>query len=142
MLSSSLAGIMQLAILAAGGGETYAEAHKVAMQTNRPMVVMVGADWCPACERMKEEVLPQVRERGLLRKVAFAIVNLDREKELGDQLVRGGPIPQMLLFRRTSDGWRVRRLIGSQSVEAVESLLNEGLRAEETAKQADKSKLR
>ena len=77
-----------------------------------------------------------------LRKVAFAIVNLDREKELGDQLVRGGPIPQMLLFRRTSDGWRVRRLIGSQSVEAVENLLNEGLRAEETARQTDKPKLR
>jgi len=141
MLSSSLVGVVQLAIIAAGG-ETYTEAHKVAMETNRPMVVMVGADWCPACERMKEEVLPQVREHGLLRKVAFAIVNLDREKELGDQLVRGGPIPQMLLFRRTSDGWRVRRLIGSQSVEAVENLLNEGLRAEETARQTDKPKLR
>ncbi len=141
MFSASLAGIMQLAVLAAGG-ETYAEAHKVAMETRRPFVVMVGADWCPACEQMKEEVLPQVRKRGLLGKVAFAIVNLDREKELGDQLVRGGPIPQLLVFRRTSDGWRVRRLIGSQSVEAVEKLLNDGLRAEETAKQPDTSKLR
>jgi len=141
MISASLAGIVQLAIVAAGG-ETYAEAHKAAMETRRPFVVMVGADWCPACEQMKEEVLPQVRKRGLLGKVAFAIVNLDREKELGNQLVRGGPIPQLLLFRRTSDGWRVRRLVGSQSVEAVEKLLSEGLRTEETVKQTDTSKLR
>ncbi len=141
MFSTSLAGIMQLAILSAGG-ETYAEAHKVAMETRRPFVVMVGADWCPACEQMKEEVLPQVRKRGLLGKVAFAIVNLDREKELGDKLVRGGPIPQLLMFRRTPEGWRVRRLVGTQSVEAVEKLLNDGLRAEETAQQPETTKLR
>jgi thioredoxin-like negative regulator of GroEL len=141
MFSASLAGIMQLAILS-GGAETYAEAHKVAMETRRPFVVMVGADWCPACEQMKEEVLPQVRKRGLLAKVAFAIVNLDRERELGDQLVRGGPIPQLLVFRRTSDGWRVRRLIGSQSVEAVEKLLNDGLKAEDTAQQTETSRRR
>ena len=127
-------GLTALIAMVAAGGETYAEAHKETANTGRPLVVMVGADWCPACQVMKNTILPEMRSRGLLRRVAFALVNLDREHELGAQLTANGPIPQLLLFRRTADGWRMRRLIGGQDVQTVETFINEGVEANEAVR--------
>ena len=114
--------------------ESYAEAHRVSTQTGRPMVVMVGADWCPACREMREAVLPQVRQTGVLRRVVFAIVNLDRQRELGHRLTRGGPIPQLLMFRKEPNGWRLRRLIGCKNPEAVETFIDEGIQLDQAAR--------
>jgi thioredoxin-like negative regulator of GroEL len=132
MTSWALAVVVQTMAMAPGG-ETYAEAHKVTTETGRPLLVLVGADWCPACQELKNQVIPQLRKGGVLRKVAFAIVNLDREQELGSKLTGGGPIPQLLLFRRTSDGWRTRQLIGGQDVETVKNFLAEDVQDEEGA---------
>ncbi len=115
------------ASLAATGADTYADAHRSSVQTGRPMVVMVGTDWCAPCQQMKKTVLPQIRQRGLLRRVAFAFINPDRESELANKLTGGGPVPQLVMYRRTADGWRRRKLVGGQSVEAVEKFINEGL---------------
>jgi thioredoxin-like negative regulator of GroEL len=116
---------MHLALSVSATEETYADAHREIAKSGQPLVVMVGADWCPACQQMEKTVIPQVRERGLLRRVAFALINLDRERDLAQQLIEGGPIPQLIVFRRTSDGWHRRRLIGGQSVETVEQVITE-----------------
>ena len=63
------------AALGANEGETYADAHQATMKTGKPMLVMVSTEWCPACQVMKRRIMPQIRERGLLRRVAFATVN-------------------------------------------------------------------
>ncbi len=126
MTSLSLAVIVQVSLLASGE-KTYAEAHEQVLKSGQPMVVMVTADWCPACQTMKSTVIPQVRQRGLLRRVIFAIVNVDRDQELGRQLIANGPIPQLLMYRRTPDGWRLRRLVGGQSTTTVEEFINEGI---------------
>lgn len=136
MTSLSFAAILQVS-LALTGTDGYAEAHQAVTQTGRPMVVVVGADWCPACQVLEKTVIPQVRQRGLLRRVAFAIVNLDHDQELGQELTAGGPIPQMLMYRKTTGGWKVRRIIGGQSVEAVESFINEGLALDDEAKKSE-----
>ena len=133
MTSILLAAVVQTAILATGvdaapaAKETYAEAQRTTTKTGKPMVVMVSTDWCPPCQIMKKTVLPRVRERGLLRKVAFAMVNPDRDKELAEKLTGGGPIPQLVMFRRKGDGWVRKNLVGGQSVEAVEEFIKEGL---------------
>jgi len=118
----SLAAALQLSILAPGA-DTYAEAYRLTAKTGRPMVVMVGAEWCPACKAMETNVIPQVRRRGVLGRVAFAIVDLDRQRNLGRTLTRGGPIPQLLMFRRSRDGWRLSRLVGGQSAPQVEAFI-------------------
>jgi thioredoxin-like negative regulator of GroEL len=120
--------VLQVGLLGAGP-ETYATARQATLDTGKPMVVLVGAEWCPACVRLKERVLPKVRRLGLFDKVIFASVDLDEEKELGKQLARGGSIPQLVLFRHTSDGWRSRRLVGVQEVTAIEEFLEEGIAA-------------
>src|SRR5687768_11420210 len=66
---------------------TYAQAHKVTAETGRPLVILVGADWCSACRRMKQDAMPEVAQRGLLNKVSFAVVNTDREGPLAKKLI-------------------------------------------------------
>jgi thiol-disulfide isomerase/thioredoxin len=134
MTSMLLATIVQTAVLSVVGveaappaAETYEEAHRRTVETGKPMVVMVSTDWCVPCQAMKKNVLPRVRERGLLRKVAFAIVNPDRERKLAAELTDGGPIPQLIMYRRKGDGWVRKTLVGGQSVETVEEFIKEGL---------------
>jgi thiol-disulfide isomerase/thioredoxin len=116
----------------ASGENSYTEAHAQVLKSGEPMVVMVTADWCPACQTMKTTVLPQVEEHGLLRRVVFAVVNVDKEQELGKKLIANGPIPQLLMYRHTSDGWRLRRLVGGQSPDTVEEFINKGIELNRT----------
>ena len=134
--------MIALCSVAAGAtdGETYTNAHQASMKTGKPMLVMVSTEWCPACQVMKKRILPLVRERGLLSRVAFASVNPDQENELSRQLIGNGPIPELVMYRKTPRGWLRRVLIGSQSVETVEHFINEGTVADEgTAKDAEAS---
>jgi len=124
----------------AGESESYGEAHRETTETGRPMIVLVGAEWCPACVTMKDEVVPRLKQRGILRKVAFAAVDLDRQRQLGRKLTEGGPIPQLIMFRKTSDGWRRRTLIGGQSEKAVSNFIAEGIRLDEEARKGEEAK--
>lgn len=125
MTSMTLVALLQLPL--ALPTESYAEAHRQTLETGRPMVVMVGAEWCPACKAMEAHVLPEMRNRGLLRRVAFALVDMDRDGEIGRKLTEGGPIPQLILFRKTAEGWKNRRLIGNQPIEAVEQFITKNV---------------
>ena len=107
--------------------ESYTEAHRITLKTGKPLLVMVGADWCGPCQNMLHKILPRVREHGIFRKIAFAHVNVDQEKELATQLTGGGAVPQLVLFRKSKDGWKRRIMIGYHSVEDVEKFINEGL---------------
>jgi hypothetical protein len=86
---------------------------------------------------MKKTIMPRVREHGLLKKVAFAMVNPDRDRELAEKLIGSGPIPQLVMFRKKGDGWIHKNLVGGQSVETVEEFIKEGLVEDEAEKKAD-----
>jgi thioredoxin-like negative regulator of GroEL len=147
MTATLCAAVVQTAILLVGADasadkiketkETYAEAHQAIVKSDKPMVVMVAADWCQPCQNMKKTILPQVRERGLLKKVAFAVINFDRDRELARKITGGGPIPQLVMFRKTKDGWASKKLIGSQSVETVEHFIKDGLASKKAAAKPD-----
>jgi hypothetical protein len=64
------------------------------------------------------------------------MVNPDRDRDLADQITGGGPIPQLVMFRRTADGWIRKKLIGGQSVETVEEFISEGLTQDAADKKA------
>lgn len=106
--------IMQASM--ATGATNYAEAFKQAEQTGRPLVVLVGADWCPGCRTMKQAVVPQLAQRGILSSVAFAQVNTGEEPALAGKLMRGNSIPQLIVYRKTDKGWTRSQLTGVQSV--------------------------
>jgi thioredoxin-like negative regulator of GroEL len=118
---------------------TYAEAHDVAEKTGKPMVVMVGTDWCSPCQTMKRRILPRVRAHGMFRRVSYAVVNPDQDGELANEITGGGPIPQLVMFRKTDKGWVRKKLVGGQSVEDVEEFINEGLASDAKEKKSDKT---
>jgi hypothetical protein len=123
-----------VAVATTVGSETYAEAHHVMIETGKPMVIMVCTDWCVPCQTMKQAVLPRVRQRGLLRKVSFAMVNPDHDGDLAQKLTGGGPIPQLVMFRKTAGGWNRQILVGGQSLESVENFISAGLAQDEAEK--------
>jgi thiol-disulfide isomerase/thioredoxin len=135
------AALMQTVLFASptDNGENYADARRQLTETGRPMVVMVSTDWCGPCQSMKRNVLPKLRERGLFKKVAFAQVNADRESDLAKEITGGGPIPQLVLYRKTDHGWFRRKLIGGQSVEKVEQFIKEELASDEADHDSDKT---
>ncbi len=148
MTSLTLATILQASILAATAGgtsgspaaEDYASARAKTEKTGKPIVILVGADWCPACVEMKKNVMPKVRKHGILKQVAYATVNLDRQGKLGKQLTGGGPIPQMIMYRKTRKGWLRRCLIGGQSPKTVESFIQEGVEMDAATKKTSSKK--
>lgn len=133
MIGLTLATILQVSLMATGA-DTYADAHRKTTETGRPMLIMVGTDWCMPCQRMKNTVLPEVRKDGLLSAVSFAMVNPDRDQKLARQLTGGGPIPQLVMYRKTSNGWKRRKLVGGQSVSTVERFIRDGLTADSLAR--------
>src|SRR5215469_13577958 len=108
--------IVQVSLLSTGANE-YADAHKAHSDTGQPMVLLVGAEWCPGCVQMKNNILPRVARRGLLRKVAFAHVNTDNDSRIAKSVMQGGTIPQLIMYRKTPTGWKRHLLVGAQSPE-------------------------
>ncbi|MEN6458659.1 MAG: thioredoxin family protein [Thermoguttaceae bacterium] len=121
--------------------ETYTEAHRIAEKTGKPIVVLVSTNWCAPCQTMKRHILPRVREHGALRRVAFAVVNPDEDSELAEQLTGGGPIPQLVMYHKTADGWVRQKLVGGQTEEAVEDFIKEGLASDASEKKPEATKL-
>ena len=133
MTSLALATLLHASVLATGDDD-YARAHREA-EAGKPLVVMVSAEWCGPCQQMKKTVIPQVRKQGLLKKVAFAIVNVDRERKLAQKLIGNGSVPQLILFRRTSNGWTRNRLVGGQNLDTVEKFISRGIAQEDSDKE-------
>jgi thioredoxin-like negative regulator of GroEL len=132
--SFAFAAVLQAALLATGANEpsasnsynpakTYAAAHKEALESGKPIVVLVGAEWCPACQTMKGSVMPSLAAQGGLKDVSFAIINTDRQSELSKQMLAGNSIPQLVMYEQTASGWKIKRLVGGQSVSAVQQFI-------------------
>ena len=138
MISLTLATALSLSVVLSTD-DSYEAAHQKTLETGRPMVVLVGATWCPACRDMEKDVIPAVRQRAVFKRVAFAHVDLDREKELGRSLTEGGAIPQLIVFRRDGEGWTNQRLIGGQTVEQVEKFIKKEVAAAEADNKSDKT---
>lgn len=127
MTSLMLTAALHTAIIATGS-HNYADAHRLTAETGRPLVVLVGADWCPACQVMKNSTMPEVARGGTLNKVAFAVVNTDQDA-VAQQIMTPGVIPQLVMYRKTADGWKRDALIGAHSSQEIESFLQSGLEA-------------
>jgi thioredoxin-like negative regulator of GroEL len=121
--------LLQLAA-ANPSGHDYATAYKQTMESGKPLVVLIGADWCPGCRQMKQSAIPEVERQGGLRKVEYAYINSDQQSTLAGQLLQGASIPQLILFRKTPAGWKRQQLVGAQSAGAIQQFLNDGEAAE------------
>ncbi|MEX2112383.1 MAG: thioredoxin family protein [Pirellulales bacterium] len=125
MVNFTLSILLQAAAVAAGGQQDYATAYKATQESGRPLVVLVGAEWCPGCRTMKHSVIPQLEKEGGLANVAFAYVNTDDESRLAGQLMQGSTIPQLILYHKTETGWKRQRIIGARAPSEVQTFIEE-----------------
>ena len=114
--------VLQAAVLA-GGAQPYDAAFQQAQENNRPLLVLVGADWCPGCVTMKRNVMPRMAQNGKLRNVNFAEVNTDMDPAVASRLMRGGSIPQLIVFAKTPRGWYREQITGATSEAGVQALI-------------------
>jgi len=125
MSSLMLTVLLQASTFAAAPAPStaYAEAYHESRQQGRPLMILVGADWCPACQRMKGAVIPDLQRRGQLADVKFAHVNTDRESQLARKLMTGGSIPQLILYYKTAEGWKKMQVVGAVSSSRLEAMI-------------------
>jgi len=108
--------------------DTYANAYARAEKNGEPLLIVVGADWCPACRSMKQATIPAMERQGKLAGVAVTFVNVDHDR-VASKLMRGGLIPQVVVYQKTGNTWFRRHLTGSQSSGTIASVLNEAKQA-------------
>jgi len=74
-----------------------------------------------------------MQESGTLREVNLAVVDMDQQDELAGQLMRGGTIPQLIVYSRTASGWHREQITGATSEASVEALLRRARQAQQAA---------
>lgn len=95
-----------------------------AQKEKKPLLVLVGANWCASCQVMKRETIEPMKESGELKDVVVAVVDKDLRPELAEQLMRGATLPQIVVFSQEGDGWKRFSLTGMQSQSRIRELLN------------------
>ena len=77
---------------------------------------------------MKNSTIPQLQRAGKLRNIAYAYIDTDRQPELARKIMRGGAVPQLILFAPDAAGWRRFQVTGAVPAGQVESLLSHATR--------------
>lgn len=135
MVSSAAVFVMQ-AVLVLNPPASYEQAYAQSQTSGKPLVVLVGAQWCPACVSMKHNVIPRMHRGGQLNGVNYAEVDADSESELAGRLMRGGAIPQLIVFSRGPGGqWQRRQITGGTSEAGVTALIDQAQAEVRTAQQ-------
>ncbi|QDV64292.1 thioredoxin family protein [Crateriforma conspicua] len=102
----------------------YNLAYKQSVAEHKPLMVMVGAPWCPACNVMKDTTLKSIEQSGELSQVSFAVVDRDAQPELAEQLLKGEKmIPRLIVFTKIDGAWKREELKGYQPTQPVRSLI-------------------
>ena len=109
--------------------QDYADAYKESVAKDKPLMVVVGAPWCPACNVLKDTTIRTMARSGELDAVSIAMINRDKDPELAQQLTDGVKmLPQIIVFTKSNTGsWKRRRLMGYQPRQPVRTLIRRAL---------------
>jgi thiol:disulfide interchange protein len=118
--------VLTLVMAVTGTGKqplSYEEALQRAQEENKPMLILIGAKWCAACEVMKRETIEPMKNSGELNEVIVTYLDKDQRPELAQQLMKGETLPQVVMFCREQNQWRRLSLTGMQSKSRMIELL-------------------
>jgi thiol:disulfide interchange protein len=101
----------------------YEAAYRKAQEEKKPLVVLVGADWCPACKTMKAETIEPMKKSGELKEVVYTQLDKDAHSELASQVMQGKTLPQIVVFSEGENGWKRYSLTGMQTPRRVKELI-------------------
>jgi len=135
MMGATLVLMLQSVMLSPSAND-FAHAYQVATTQNVPLLVLVGAEWCPSCQTMKKRTIPQLQRTGKLDHLAYAYVDTDRQRQLARKIMRGGAVPQLILFVPDRSGWRRFQVTGAVPAEQIESLIGRATQRPGAARRA------
>jgi thioredoxin-like negative regulator of GroEL len=122
-----IAALMLVAVVSAPPGSEepipYDAAYVQAQEQKKPLVVLVGADWCAACKSMKADTIHSMKNDGAFKEVVFTQVDKDAQPEIAQQVMQGNTLPQIVVFCESEQGWKRFSLTGMQSERRVKELL-------------------
>jgi len=101
----------------------YDAAYRKAHEEKKPLVVLVGADWCAACKTMKTETIHSMKDAGAFKEVVFTQIDKDGQPEIAQQVMQGNMLPQIVVFCEGDQGWKRFSLTGMQSERRVRELI-------------------
>lgn len=126
---------------------SYDRAYVLSPITEQPMVILVGAEWCPGCVVMKKRMKKILTEltseytrdnignikNAVRSKLTFPVLYVeldsDKEPELARKILTGNSIPQLIIYiPRPDGGWVCRLYKNVQSEEATKAILREAIR--------------
>lgn len=115
--------LMTASSVATGEPTDYTTAYDRAMKSEKPLLVLVTAEWCPPCQSLKRNTLPKLLDRKSFHGMHFAQVDFDSETRIARQLIGNRPVPQFILYEKRNGKWSVKHLVGLQSVASVEKFV-------------------
>ena len=113
----------------------YKTAYEKAQKGDKPLLVLVTAEWCPPCQTMKKTTIPQLMQKKAFRNFHYATVDLNADEKLARQLIGNRGVPQFIMFEKKNDRWVRRYLRGIQTPNSVEAFMAQA----ETLRTADAS---
>ncbi len=122
MNSLVLAIAMQCCVLA-NQPTSFEQAYRMAVEFDQPLLIVVGAEWCPACLVLKDQVIPQVEQTGALDNVVYFYVDFDRQQSLARKWMKGNMVPQLIRADWQGDRWEYQRYSGTPSPQGVQQFM-------------------
>jgi len=108
--------------------QNYADAYEQSVSQQKPLMVVVGAPWCPACNVLKDTTIRSMAQNGELDSVSLAVINRDDDPELATRLTEGEKmLPQIIVYTQDKGTWKRRKLLGYQPKQPVRSLIRRAL---------------
>jgi len=101
----------------------YDVAYRKARDERKPLLILVGADWCPACKTLKSDTIVPMKESGALKEVVYTQLDKDAHPELANEVMQGKMLPQLVVFCQSETGWKRFSLTGMQTENRVKELI-------------------
>jgi thiol:disulfide interchange protein len=111
---------------------TYEAAYAKAQREKKPLVVLVGADWCGACKTMKASTIAKMRESGDFDQVVYTTIDKDAQPDLARKLMEGNSLPQIVVFHKSDEGWKRTAVSGIQSENRMRELIRQAAHDQQT----------
>ncbi len=101
----------------------YKTAYERAQAGDKPLLVLITAEWCPPCQVMKSTTIPELMKKSAFQDFHYATVDLDKESKLARQLIGDRGVPQLIMYEKRDGNWVRRYLRGYKSAETVEAFV-------------------
>ncbi len=101
----------------------YRTAYKNAQAGDKPLLVLVTAEWCPPCQVMKKSTIPQLMKKKAFSGFHYSTVDLDKDAKLARQLIGERGVPQLIMYEKEGEKWVRRYLRGAKTPAIVEAFV-------------------